>query len=85
MNPLITKKAHGSATSGVIVESSIANPDFMVAKAHEGNILMTLTQGDTSKLREIFAAYGEIVDTFEKPSALGTRFIVQYLEKSDAI
>jgi hypothetical protein len=82
---LITKKAHGSATSGVIVESSIANPDFMVAKAHEGNILMTLKQGDTSKLREIFAAYGEIVDTFEKPSALGTRFIVQYLEKSDAV
>jgi hypothetical protein len=28
LNPLITKKAHGSATTGVIVESALSNPGF---------------------------------------------------------
>lgn len=82
LNPLITKKAQG--TTGVIVESKIPHPSLQqLPAAPESNILVA--SGEPGELMALFAAYGEIQDTFEKQTSSGTRFIVQFVERSDAV
>lgn len=67
LNPLITKKAAGN--TGLIVESSIVNPDMAITKQTKAklmNVLVTSVNGDPEELRGLFSDYGEIADSTMK-------------------
>jgi len=96
LNPLITKKAAGSSTTGVIVESTIAHPELMAKaapkvaiKVKESNILVLQYSpglGQTADfLRGLCEQYGEIGDAFERENGDKCKFYVQYLSKEDSI
>lgn len=83
LNPLITKKTAG--TTGVIVESSITHPGLRgpppKQQAKESNILQCAGSSD---MQATFDQFGEIADAFERETATGPRFYVQYLAREDA-